>query len=219
MKREEIVSKLIKEGFSETTLSKFTDSQIIKFANKVIKEVQQITTTKNVYNSKDPKDVAALNSVLKDPKIDKANIEVKEEDIIPVSKIRKAVKNKTKKLNLNKLNEFVDNVVDNTYHSLTTKGEMVELVKTKFINISEKEETDKLPEFMGEVELAEPETAPEVAPDTKPDTKPDKDTPVREKPKHPGIRPTTNPDPAPKAKGDEAKSKIIQLVHRIFTKH
>ena len=67
MKRAEIIEKLIKEGFSEKTLVKFNDNQLKKFAGKLLKEAQNVTTTKTVYDSKDPKDIVALNAALKNP--------------------------------------------------------------------------------------------------------------------------------------------------------
>ncbi len=67
MNRAETIEKLIKEGFSEKTLVKFNDNQLKKFADKILKEAQTVTTTKTVYNSKDPKDIAALNAALKNP--------------------------------------------------------------------------------------------------------------------------------------------------------
>ena len=121
MKRAQLIEKLISEGFSEKTLVNFNDNQLQKFANKFLKEAQMVTTTKTVYNSKDPKDVSALNNALKDPKVDKSKIEVKEDEVIPVSKIKAAAKKKSKirkgsikALNLKKLNEFVENTVDST---------------------------------------------------------------------------------------------------------
>jgi len=85
MNRAQLIEKLMSEGFTEKTLVKFNDIQLEKFANKVLKEAQTVTTTKTVYNSKDPKDVATLNSILKDPKVDKTKIEVKEDEVIPLN--------------------------------------------------------------------------------------------------------------------------------------
>ncbi len=80
MKRNEIVEKLIKEGFSEKTLVKFTDKQLNNLADRMLKEAQNVTTTKTVYDSKDPKDIAALNAALKNPDALKNQpAEVKEE--------------------------------------------------------------------------------------------------------------------------------------------
>lgn len=118
MNRAQVIQKLMSEGFSEKTLVNFNDKQLEKFANKMLKEAQTVTTTKTVYNSKDPKDVVALNTALKDPKVDKTKIEVKEtdkkwiqkainpkkkgqlhkdlgvpkDDVIPVSKLKAAAK-------------------------------------------------------------------------------------------------------------------------------
>jgi hypothetical protein len=215
MNRNELVEKLVKEGFSATTLCKFNDKQLEKFAKKVLSEA-----TLNI-----PKTDQAAIKTAQDSKqtfvtYEEENIEEKEEEIIPVSKIRRSGTKKTRAFNAEKINEFVDNVVENNYHSLTTKGEMVELIKNKVTVISEKQNIPAIPEFMEGVEVAEPAVKPETKP-----AKPDTDTPPKEKPRHPGQRPVDPnqqplPDPAPKAKainGDEAKSKIIQMVHKIFT--
>ncbi len=204
MKRVQLIEKLMSEGFSEKTLVKFNDTQLEKFANKVLKEAQTVTTTKTVYNSKDSKDVAALNTVLKDPKVDKSKIEVKEEDVIPVSKIRKSVK--IKKLNLKSLNEFVENTVEANYHSLVTKGAMVSLIKEK-LNESDNERMPKIPEFMsfdsivsaGEKEAPEKDVPGVDAP---PKESPDVDTPERDPRRSPFRNPDEQPvvDPRPKAK-------------------
>ena len=90
MNRAQLIQKLMSEGFSEKTLVNFNDKQLEKFANKVLKEAQTVTTTKTVYNSKDPKDVAALNTALKDPKVNKNDIEVKEDETIPTEKLKKS---------------------------------------------------------------------------------------------------------------------------------
>jgi hypothetical protein len=69
---------------------------------------------------------------------------------------------------------------------------------------------------------------PAVKPDIKPaPAKPDTDRPRREKPRHPGQRPVDPnkeplPNPVPKARkkeisGDEAKSKVIKMINKIFT--
>ena len=84
MNRAETIEKLIKEGFSEKTLVKFNDNQLKKFADKILKEAQTVTTTKTIYTAGDPKDKAAVNAILDkaahDPSILKdKNIEVKEE--------------------------------------------------------------------------------------------------------------------------------------------
>ena len=201
MKRIEIIEKLIAEGFSEKTLLKFNDKQLEKLSNKVLKEAQTVTTTKTVYNSKDAKDVAALNVALKNPNVNKNDIEVKEEEEVIAPK-------KVKKLDLKNLNEFVDNAVEKNYHSMTTKGDIVSLIKEK-LNESEVSErmVPKLPEFMsfdsivsaGEKEAPE-KGAPEV--DTPEKDAPSIDTPDRDPRRSPFRNPNEDPavDPDPKAK-------------------
>lgn len=222
MNRKELVEKLVKEGFSETTLCGFNDKQLEKFAKKVLAE-----GTLNI--PKDDKAAIAAAETNKQSFVtyEEESMDEKEE-VIPVSKVRKAAKKKNKiekpGINLENINTFVDNVVENEYHSLTTKAEMVEMIKSKVSVLSEKQMTTKIPEFMEGVEVAEPAVKPDVKP-----AKPGTDAPGREKPSHPGKRPLDPnkqpmPDPAPKAQakeisGEDAKSKIIQMVHRIFTKN
>jgi hypothetical protein len=207
MKRAQLIEKLMSEGFSEKTLVNFNDKQLEKFANKILKEAQTVTTTKTVYNSKDPKDVAALNTALKDPNVNKDNIEVKEDEVISVGKLRKSKKVKPVFKNLH---EFVENTINTNYHSLVTKGDMVSLVKEKINESSELKERSipRIPEFMsfdsivsaGEKEAPEKDT-PDV--DAPPREKPDVDTPPQKNPrKSPFRRPDENPvvEPDPKAK-------------------
>jgi hypothetical protein len=206
MRRAQLIQKLMTEGFSEKTLVNFNDKQLEKFANKVLKEAQTVTTTKTVYNSKDPKDVAALNTALKDPNVNKNDIEVKEDEVIPVGKIKKSKKVKPVFKNLN---EFVENTVNSNYHSLVTKGDMVSLVKEKINESSELEEKGmpKIPEFMsfdnivsaGEKEAPEKD-APDV--DTPPREKPGVDRPEKDPRRSPFRNPEENPvvNPDPKAK-------------------
>ncbi len=212
MNRAQLIKKLMSEGFTEKTLVKFNDIQLEKFANKVLKEAQTVTTTKTVYNSKDPKDVATLNSILKDPKVDKTKIEVKEDEVIPVSKLKAKAKKKAiqKKLNLKNLNEFVENTVETTYHSLVTKGDMVSLIKEKLnesdVELSEKN-VPRIPEFMsfdsiisaGEKEAPEKD-APGI--DAPPKETPDVDRPERDPRRNPFRNPDEEPvvEPRPKAK-------------------
>ena len=209
MNRNEIITKLVKEGFSEKTLIRFNDNQLKKFSNKILGEGLKV-------KADDLKADPALADKLKDKDV---TVVPEEETMEPkVKKMTKkdvkeiASKNKIKRLDLKKLNEFVESVVDKKYHSLTTKGEISELVKEK-IGASQ----------ISEFEMAEPAVKPDVKPAP---TKPDTDTPRRERPRHPGQRPQDPnkkplPDPVPKAgskeiSGDEAKSKIIGMIDKIF---
>ena len=215
MNRAETIEKLIKEGFSEKTLVKFNDNQLKKFADKILKEAQTVTTTKTIYTAGDPKDKAAVNAILDkaahDPSILKdKNIEVKEGDV----DIKKDKKKKAKSaINLKNINEFVNNVVDKKYHTMTTKLEMVELIKSKMNTIVSEDLTEKrmpkLPEFMSFdsiVSAAKPEEAP-AQPEVIPDT-PTRETPSRED--DPRRRPFRNPNEEPAADPDP-KAKIRKI--------
>lgn len=209
MNRNEIITKLVKEGFSEKTLIRFNDNQLKKFSDKILGEGLKV-------KADDLKADPALADKLKDKDV---TVVPEEETMEPkVKKMTKkdvkeiASKNKIKRLDLKKLNEFVESVVDKKYHSLTTKGEISELVKEK-IGASQ----------ISEFEMAEPAVKPDVKPAP---AKPDTDRPRRERPRHPGQRPLDPnkkplPDPPPKAStkeisGDEAKSKIIGMIDKIF---
>lgn len=212
MKRAQLIEKLMSEGFSEKTLVNFNDKQLEKFANKVLKEAQTVTSTKTIYNVNDKNDKAAVNALLDkaahDPNVLKnQNIEVKEDEVIPVGKIKKSKKVKPVFKNLH---EFVENTVNSNYHSLVTKGDMVSLIKERLnesdITLSEKN-VPKIPEFMsfdnilsaGEKEAPEKD-APDV--DAPPREKPDVDRPERDPRRSPFRNPNEEPvvDPNPKAK-------------------
>jgi hypothetical protein len=217
MKRAETIEKLIKEGFSEKTLVKFNDNQLKKFADKILKEAQTVTTTKTIYTAGDPKDKAAVNAILDkaahDPSVLKdKNIEVKE-DAEDVS-VKKDKKKKGKvALNLKNINEFVNNVVDKKYHTMTTKSEIIEMIKSKMNTIVSEDLTEKklpkLPEFMSFdsiVSAGKPEEAP-AQPEVIPDT-PTRETPKRED--DPRRRPFRNPNEEPAADPDP-KAKIRKI--------
>jgi hypothetical protein len=221
MTRAQIIKKLISEGFSEKTLVNFSDKQLDKLSTKLLGEGLKV-------KADDLKSDPALADKLKDKDVtvvpEEEAEEPKKKKITKKEVKETSNKNGIKSLNLKKLNEFVEGVVDKQYHSLTTKGEISELIKEKFSNLSEKESMSKLPEFIGEFEMAEPAVKPDVKPAP---AKPDTDRPRREKPRHPGQRPVDPnkeplPNPVPKAgkkeiSGDEAKSKVIKMINKIFT--
>jgi hypothetical protein len=217
MTRAQIIKKLISEGFSEKTLVNFSDKQLDKLSTKLLGEGLKVKAD----------DLPALADKLKDKDVtvvpEEEGEELKKKKITKKEVKETSNKGGIKSLNLKKLNEFVEDVVDKKYHSLTTKGEISELIKEKFSNLSEKKSMSKLPEFIGEFEMAEPAVKPDVKPAP---AKPDTDRPRRERPRHPGQRPLDPnkkplPDPPPKAStkeisGDEAKSKIIGMIDKIF---
>lgn len=208
MNREKIVSQLIKEGFSEKTLVRFNDSQLKSLAKKILSEqtvVQQ--EPKTVYDSKDPKQVAALNQALKNPSQLK-NIEVKEvegeeeycEECDP---------------NKEEMNEWVKKVIEKNYHSVATKGAILETIKVKIQEKATmipmpgkaKKGHNGIPEFMtydSIVSSTKPEEAPvqpEVIPDTPTREKPKREDDPRRAPfRNPNEEPAVNPDPKATAK-------------------
>lgn len=209
MNREKIVSQLIKEGFSEKTLVRFNDSQLKSLAKKILSEqtvVQQ--EPKTVYDSKDPKQVAALNQALKNPSQLK-NVEVKEvegeeeycEECDP---------------NKEEMNEWVKKVIEKNYHAVATKGAILETIKVKIQEKATmipmpgkaKKGHNGIPEFMtydSIVASTKPEEAPaqpETIPDTQPKEKPPRreDDPRRAPFRNPSTEPVPDVDPKAKAK-------------------
>ncbi len=193
MNRAETIEKLIKEGFSEKTLVKFNDNQLKKFAAKILKEQPVLNIPK------DNKPAIALAQKNKQQFVayEEKDVEVKEDEVISVGKLRKSKKVKPVFKNLH---EFVENTINTNYHSLVTKGDMVSLVKEKINESSELKERSipRIPEFMSfdSIVSAGEKEAPEK------DT-PDVDTPPQKNPrKSPFRRPDENPvvEPDPKAK-------------------
>jgi hypothetical protein len=199
MKRIDIIEKLIAEGFSEKTLVKFNDNQLSKLSTKLLGEGLKV-------KADDLKNDPALADKLKDK-----DVTVVPEEMDAVESVKKApLKQKKSALNMEKLNAFVENVVDKKYHSLATKGDIVSLIKERMnepvTNISEKTK-GRLPEFMSFdsiVSAAEPQTKPDPK---SPETIPSKPSEPRITPdKDPRRRPFRNPNeepgvqPRPKAK-------------------
>jgi hypothetical protein len=178
MNRKDLVEKLINEGFSEKTLVGFSDSKLKMLASKVIGEAQTVTTTKTVYSAADQNDKAAVNALLDkashDPNILKdKNIEVKEAD-------KKVAKKKdTKK----EVEEWVNSLVENGYHPLTTKGDMLETITRKI------QESGNAP-----ATKPAPKEAPVKDPGTKEPPK-RRDDPRRTPFRNPNENPKVNPNP------------------------
>jgi hypothetical protein len=132
MKRSDMVTKLLKEGFSSNTLSKFSDKQIVILSNKILKEAETTTVQKTTYDANNPKDKEALNQALSNPDSLKGKeVEVKEEKkstrpIATKNEIMELVseKLKTHKYSSTKLPEFM------TYDSIKS-GEVQTKPATK----------------------------------------------------------------------------------------
>jgi hypothetical protein len=255
MKRDIIVGQLIKEGFSEKTLVRFSDKQLSSLASRILSE-QQVKGAVIMKKTSSPQDVkkitdmgtnvelrekkSTVKEVLKggqkkldknhNGKIDaqdfkilkgqkksevkedgkwiqkaihpskegslKKSLGVKKDEKIPVSKLKSATKKSGKigqrarlALTLRKLNEYsdaqewVEGIVENNYHSLTTKNEIMELIKSK----------------LTESDVMENQPATKPAPSTNPSptvdpNRPKPQKPKRENPFEPGRQ------PKPKAK-------------------
>ena len=209
MNREKIVSQLIKEGFSEKTLVRFNDNQLKSLAKKILSEQTVVPQEpKTVYDSKDPKQVAALNQALKNPSKLK-NVEVTEvegeeeycEECDP---------------NKEEMNEWVKKVIEKNYHAVATKGAILETIKLKIQEKATmipmpgkaKKGHNGIPEFMtydSIVASTKPEEAPaqpETIPDTPPKEKPPRreDDPRRAPFRNPSTEPVPDVDPKAKAK-------------------
>jgi hypothetical protein len=216
MKRNVIVSKLVKEGFSEKTLVKFTDKQLSELAERMLSEeaTNQPQVTANV---NDP-NFNQVMSKLKQSGVQ--NINVTEEDEIGESK-KKKVKKPTiydkalkdlggeegvikflekgmkgdKKKEVKEIKNWVKTLAEENFHSFTSKNEIMELIQYK-LNESESTNKPKVPEFMSysAIKSSGPATAPtkpKTSPGTKPGTSPGKPKPRT--PYEPGIGPKHKP--------------------------
>ena len=109
MKRSTLVEKLIKEGFSEKTLVKFTDKQLSDLSMRILGEGTVMI----------PKDSSSFDADVKKAKDEKKTIETYEEK----SKEEycdkcDCVKSKCK-CKKSDVKEWVDKLVENKYHSFT----------------------------------------------------------------------------------------------------
>lgn len=207
MKRSEIIGKLISEhGFTERTLVHMDDKQISLLGNRILGE--QVVTTPAVNIPKTNK--LAIDQARKNKETfltyeGDVNESPDDEKKIP---IRKKFKKKevVKKLKENEnVKSWIAGLVENRYHPLTSKGEIIELVKQR---INEVETMQPMPthkpklghngipewlSFKSIKSTAEPTTKPVTKP-ADPVTRPGE----RPKPKNP-FQPGPGKNPRPKA--------------------
>ena len=203
MKRNELVNVLIKEGFSEKTLVRFSDKQLVTLSNRFIGE-QQMKGSVIMQKQSLPTDVkkitdTGVNVELREKKGKKdGDVEeaartmangyhggLKKMKYKAGSKAGKTIgKTKKKKDNPKEMKEWVEKLVENKYHSLTTKNEIMELITSKLneVDINENNPQTK----------PNPGTSPAPTTIPKPGTKPGK--PKRENP----FEPKHNPKPKAK---------------------
>jgi hypothetical protein len=207
MKRDTIVNRLIKEGFSEKTLVKFNDKQLFslherivtttqamatnpdiqKLANDPNKTVEVKETSKKKYKKGESKKCPDCQENVKDCKCDHEHLDESK-----------------------KIKNWVKSLAEENFHSFTSKNEIMELIKVK-LNESEVSSEPKVPEFMSysSIKSSGPAVAPskpKTSPGTKPGTSPGKPKPRT--PYEPGI----GPKHKPKAYGLKEED-IMELDH------
>lgn len=206
MKRSTLVEKLIKEGMSEKTLVRFTDKQLLELSERLLGEADIMIS------KKDPLSVQKIaDAKKKNQSIETYEEEKKEEYCDKCDCVKSKCECKK-----SDVKEWVEKLVENKYHSFTSKNEIMELINVK-LNESDtmvqhgpkvKKGHNGVPEFMtydSIVGAAEPKTAPTTkpAPTKEPGTKP---TPNKDPRKTP-FKPGPGPNPKPKALKENKKSK------------
>jgi len=226
MKRNNIIKKLLKEGFTERTLSMLDDKQIMSL-NKIMfnESVGNVVFSKNTAN---PNDIKKMT--------DKGfNVELREKD--DYEEEEEIYKPRRKRGLKNRSSKFVEKLVENKYfHNFTSKGDIVNLIKHKLneVNVGPNVKTghNGIPEFMtydsitkSDVKENETDTKtkpgiqkPIVKPSTPYSPKPgqksspkglkenEPDTKTKPGTKKPIVKPSTPYSPSPKKPGEEKKS-------------
>jgi DNA primase catalytic subunit len=183
MKRNEIVESLLKEGFSEKTLVKFTDRQLSELAVRLMGEADIMIS------KKDPN----VNQKIEDAKKQNKSIETYEQE----SEAPSSELNKKKKGENVKVKEWVESIAEENFHSFTSKNEIMEMIQFKLkegVGSNVKTGHNGVPEFMSYDEISNSENA---APLTKPAPTKPKTSPTI-KPKTP-YQPGPGKNPKPKA--------------------
>lgn len=195
MKRNEIITSLLKEGFSEKTLVNFNDKQLLELASRILSESDVMIS------KKDPQASEKINAAKqKNQSIETYEEEVDEELKGNQKKIDKnkngkidaedfKLLNKSKKKNsMSELTIFPPKknkgLKESNYHSFTSKSEIMELINIKLnemeVGPNVRKGHNGVPEFMSWDAISNSEmgdtitkpspTKPKVDPDTKPRT-------------------------------------------------
>lgn len=190
MKRNEIVQKLMNEGFSEKTLVNMSDKQLNMLSVRVLSEADIMISKKDPLANqkiadakKQNKSIETYEEELKggQEKIDKNhNGEIDSEDF----KILNAGKKKVKK-EKKEINEWVKLLANENFHSFTSKNEIMEIINTK---LNEQGPAIAEPDIDVEPGIKEPAISP------------DKDPFI-----DPWENPNEGPDPSPKFKNDDSE--------------
>lgn len=188
MKRATIIERLISEGFTERTLSRLSDKELLVIAKRVLSEATFEVSADKVDMIKDkvkPTDV----------------VRVSEEDDVNEEDIEKS----------DEVESWVLNLAERKFTNFTSKKDIVSIISEKVkeapIAMPATKPTkghNGVPEFMsfdaiiGSQPSPSP-SQPEVIPDSPPTEKPSK-------PKTP-YKPGPGTNPKPKAMGEEKKKK------------
>lgn len=219
MNRKLIIEKLLREGFTEKTLSRLSDKELNTLSSTVLKEntmmipkdkVQDIEAAKKnkqtfvAYEEKDVNEERPSSGFSKEKK---SKIVKKGED---VSKKNKSFKNIEKKVeeSVSDVEEWVLDLAESKYSQFTSKKDIMNIISEKMETLNPmpslkpKKGHNGVPEFMTYDSIIATQPAP---------AKPDVDTPVKpktpEKPSKPRTpyQPGPGTDPKPKALAEKKK--------------
>ncbi len=242
MKRNEIVQRLINEGFNEKTLVGMNDKQLSMLSERILGEAgnvmisnkdpekdKKVTDAKKANKSiefyEDKVDISGNSEkrkeqvkqgaydgrfktkVVKDKKKEESkNLARKKVEVSSETNESKKSKNiKKKSLNLKKLEEsdknevleWIDKLVENDYHPVTTKNEIMELLQLKLNEGPGPAVAD--PDIDVEPDI---EVEPDIDSPANPDTDPFVD---------PWDNPGVGPDPRPKFSGEKGMPEFLKF--------
>lgn len=205
MKRNEIVQKLMMEGFSPKTLVNMSDKQLNMLSVRILSEADIMISKKDPLANQKIADAKKQNKsietyegeVKEDLKGKQKNLDKNHNGKIDAQdfKILKGKKKEVKEGRCEKcdcekcecgskeVNEWVDSLVENQYYSFTSKNEIMEMISTKLNE---------------QPAIADPDI--DVEPDIRePAVNPDQDPFI-----DPWENPNEGPDPSPKFKKDSS---------------
>lgn len=197
MKRNEIVENLLKEGFSEKTLVKFSDKQLSELYGRIIGE------SDIMISKKDPQAAQKIADAKKQNKSIETYEEKKPSSGLSKEKKSKVVKkSKSIKKENTEVKSWLETIAEDNFHSFTSKNEIMELIQTKLNEVevgpNVKKGHNGVPEFMTYDSISNSEVK-ESSPTTKP---------APTKPKvNPGTKPKTPYQPGP---GKNPKPKALK---------
>lgn len=193
MKRKDIIGKLISEGFSEKTLSRMGDRELLVLAKTVLKEETVMVSKNSPTAATDIENAKKQNKTIET--YEEESIEEKEDE--EWSHVQKE----------NEVESWVLNLAEEKFSTFTRKSEIMEIIGTKVKETLSPMPSTKarkghngVPEFMSYDSIVSSQPSP-AQPDIDTPTKPG--TPEKpSKPKTP-YEPGPGTNPKPKAMGEE----------------